>query len=158
MGPQELLAKNALITGDAAVVGAAFRDKLATLDATTGMEPTDEPSDRFEAATGEEALTANEPFLSPVENPSVDPRLSTPNAGRCRVPAKAIRLRDKEHRKYVVTQRCVMCGRTPAEAITSGSLSLARWGARSATNTRSQSAGCITASGIDMAMRPQGGL
>jgi len=51
LGPQELPAKNALITRDADLVGAAFRDKLATLDASTGMEPTDEPS--FEAATGE---------------------------------------------------------------------------------------------------------
>jgi hypothetical protein len=116
LGPQELPAKNALITGDADLVGAAFRDKLATLDASTGMEPTDEPSDRFEAATGEVALTANEPFLSPVENPPFDPLLSKPNAGRRRVPAKAIRLRDKEHCKYVATQPCVICGRTPAEA------------------------------------------
>jgi hypothetical protein len=113
---KSLPAKNALITEDADLVEATFRDKLATLEASTGMEPTDEPSDRFEAATGEVALTANEPFLSPVENPPFDPLLSKPNAGRRRVPAKAIRLRDKEHCKYVATQPCVICGRTPAEA------------------------------------------
>ena len=32
------------------------------------------------------------------------------------MPAKAIRLRDKEHCKYVATQPCAICGRTPAEA------------------------------------------
>ena len=98
------------------VTNARFRDKLATLEALSGMEPTDEPSDRFGAATGEVALTANERFLSPVENPPFDPLLSKPNAGRRRVPVKVIRLRDKEHCKYVATQPCVMSGRTPAEA------------------------------------------
>ena len=32
------------------------------------------------------------------------------------MPAKAIRLRDKEHCKYVATQPRAICGRTPAEA------------------------------------------
>jgi hypothetical protein len=58
IGPQELPAKNALITEDADLVGAAFRGKLASLEASTGMEPTVEPIDRFEAATGAVALTA----------------------------------------------------------------------------------------------------
>jgi hypothetical protein len=62
---KSLPAKNALVTKDADLVEAAFRDKLATLETSTGMEP----SDGFDAATGGVALTANEPFLSPVENP-----------------------------------------------------------------------------------------
>ena len=33
-----------------------------------------------------------------------------------RVAAKAIRLRDKEHCKFVASQPCVVCGRTPSEA------------------------------------------
>src|SRR6202041_3000538 len=33
-----------------------------------------------------------------------------------RLTANTIRLRDKEHCKYVATQPCVICGRTPAEA------------------------------------------
>jgi hypothetical protein len=33
-----------------------------------------------------------------------------------RIAAKTIRLRDKEHCKFVATQPCVVCGRTPAEA------------------------------------------
>jgi hypothetical protein len=31
-------------------------------------------------------------------------------------PAKTIRLRDKEHCKFVAAQPCVVCGRTPSEA------------------------------------------
>jgi hypothetical protein len=113
---KSLPAKNGLITEHADLVEAAFRDKLATIEASTGIEPTGEPSDSWEAATGEVALTGNELFLSPVENPSVNPRLSKPTAGRRRVAAKAIRLRDKEHCTYVAMQPCVICGRTPAEA------------------------------------------
>ena len=39
-----------------------------------------------------------------------------PEAGRRRVTAKTIRLRDKEHCKFVATQSCVVCGRLPSEA------------------------------------------
>jgi hypothetical protein len=113
---KSLPAKNALVTKDADLVEAAFRDKLATLESSTGTEATDEPSDRFEAASVEVVLTANGPFLLPVENPPFDPLLSKQNVGCRRVPAKAMRLRDKEHCKYVATQPCVICGRTPAEA------------------------------------------
>jgi hypothetical protein len=35
---------------------------------------------------------------------------------RSRLEAKTIRLRDKDHCKFVATQPCVVCGRTPAEA------------------------------------------
>ena len=31
------------------------------------------------------------------------------------MPAKTIRLRDKDHRKFVSTQPCLVCGRTPAD-------------------------------------------
>ena len=35
---------------------------------------------------------------------------------RRRVAAKTVRLRDKEHCRFVTTQPCVVCGRTPSEA------------------------------------------
>jgi hypothetical protein len=38
------------------------------------------------------------------------------SARRRRVPAKTIRLRDKEHCKFVRTEPCVVCGRAPTEA------------------------------------------
>jgi hypothetical protein len=36
--------------------------------------------------------------------------------GRGRVAAKTIRLRDYDHRKFVSTQPCLVCGRRPADA------------------------------------------
>ena len=38
-----------------------------------------------------------------------------PEAGRPRLVAKTIRLRDKEHRNFVSRQPCVVCGRTPVD-------------------------------------------
>ena len=40
----------------------------------------------------------------------------TTNDNRRRVKSKTIRLRDKEHCKFVTTQPCLICGRTPTEA------------------------------------------
>ena len=39
-----------------------------------------------------------------------------PRPAHRRVTPKTIRLRDKEHCKFVATQPCVVCGRTPSEA------------------------------------------
>ena len=39
-----------------------------------------------------------------------------PVGSRRPLPVMAIRLRDKEHCKFVARQACVVCGRTPAEA------------------------------------------
>ena len=44
------------------------------------------------------------------------PAPATTVVRRRRIAAKTIRLRDKEHCKFVATQPCVVCGRTPAEA------------------------------------------
>jgi hypothetical protein len=41
---------------------------------------------------------------------------SSPGLRRRRVAAKTIRLRDKEHCKFVASQPCIVCGRTPSEA------------------------------------------
>ena len=58
--------------------------------------------------------------LSPVQSQAFGTRETTAPANdsrpRRRVTAKTIRLRDKEHCKFVATQPCVVCGRTPAEA------------------------------------------
>ncbi len=61
---------------------------------------------------------SEEPFLAPTADPTAAP-MTPPRAAtvrRRRVAAKTIRLRDKEHCKFVATQPCVVCGRTPSEA------------------------------------------
>jgi hypothetical protein len=96
---RSLQTKHTLIAADAQLVEAAFRTKLATL----GDEPIPQLS--------EAAQNLAEPQLTRAT-------LDTPKPGtrRGRVPAKTIRLRDKDHRRYVSTQPCLICGRSPADA------------------------------------------
>jgi hypothetical protein len=113
--------KNTLTAADADLVGAAFRDRLVVIEAETStIESRPQPT----AANGETEL--NEPRQDPGGAPSPEPREEPadgsmalrdqrPGSSR-RLAAKAIRLRDKEHCKYVATQPCLVCGRTPSEA------------------------------------------
>jgi hypothetical protein len=87
---RSLLTKNTLMVADAQTVETRFRARLAVFG--------DQPS---EAAPG------------PAEGQSVaDPE----GPRRSRIAAKTIRLRDKDHRKFVAGQPCLVCGRNPADA------------------------------------------
>jgi hypothetical protein len=90
-----LPAKNTLTTEDAQIIEARFAAKLAALEKETigrrgGAKIEQGPRD--EDANG----------------PGESPR-------RRRVVAKTIRLRDKEHRRFVAALPCLICGRTPAD-------------------------------------------
>jgi hypothetical protein len=113
--------KNELAAADADLVGAAFRDRLAIIDAepsATESGPHPAPgcggTDLNESLPDSggpssleltEQLTHRSMFLR---------EQSSPPSRRAVV--KTIRLRDKEHCKYVAMQVCLICGRTPSEA------------------------------------------
>ena len=63
-------------------------------------------------------LSVEEPFATPIDDDAGAPIIPPGPAGtrRRRVAAKTIRLRDKEHCKFVTSQPCLVCGRTPSEA------------------------------------------
>ncbi len=90
------------------------------------------------------ASSAEKPFLQTIQVrfPPSCPKPSRPPM----VAAKKIRLRDKEHCKFVAFRPCVICGRTPLEAHHTRFVQPRALGLKSATNTRSRSAGSITAS------------
>ena len=101
---RSLAAKNTLGIADAQHVESAFRDKIAALDR-------EKPETQIEATeTGSEAVTVSKRTKALIE-PLANQDQSPPR----RVPAKTIRLRDKDHRKFVSTQPCLVCGRTPAD-------------------------------------------
>jgi hypothetical protein len=58
------------------------------------------------------------PLVTPLEDTFAGSIILPEAAGarRRRVAAKTIRLRDKEHCKFVAMQPCIICGRTPTEA------------------------------------------
>jgi hypothetical protein len=112
---KNLAAKNTLITADADAVEAGFREKLATIEggsAARQERPHSAPAEDPEPPDGK-------PFLTPIKGAvavAAPVTSDTASARRRRVAAKTIRLRDKEHCKFVRTEPCVVCGRAPTEA------------------------------------------
>ena len=112
---KNLAAKNTLITADADAVEARFREKLATIEVASAAR-----QERLHSAPAEDPEpSVGKPFVTTIEGAvAVAPPTTSDNtsARRRRVAAKTIRLRDKEHCRFVTTQPCVVCGRTPTEA------------------------------------------
>jgi hypothetical protein len=97
--------KNLLTTPDAQLVEERFRAKLEAFADEQAQEtpseavaPAAEP--RIEGANGVDVFAEVLEEIRPV---------------RRRVVGKTIRLRDKEHSRFVSRQPCVVCGRTPAD-------------------------------------------
>ena len=112
---KNLAAKNTLIPADADAVEAGFREKLSTIEVASAAR-----QERLQSAPTEDPEPpVGKPFVTTIEDAvAVEPPVTSDNAsarGR-RVAAKTIRLRDKEHCKFVTTQPCAVCGRTPTEA------------------------------------------
>ena len=106
--------KNTLTAADADLVEAGFRERLATIkSASTAREEQSESAPKKGSAPSVEELFPAS-MGDPTALPTTTPRAAT--VRRRRVAAKTIRLRDKEHCKFVTTQPCVVCGRTPSEA------------------------------------------
>jgi hypothetical protein len=116
---RNLPAKNTLTAADAALVEASFRDRLATIEIASDSEAiqrpdADQPLD--ESIVQDPSVFNGEPF-SLSAGASMPVPIVVPRKPRSRrIAAKTIRLRDKEHCKFVATQPCVVCGRTPSEA------------------------------------------
>jgi hypothetical protein len=110
---KNLAAKNTLIAADADAVEAVFRDRLARIEAASARE-----QDPQSAPALESASLVGKSFPNPMDDATAAPIIlpSTPSLRRRRVAAKTIRLRDKEHCKFVASQPCVICGRMPTEA------------------------------------------
>jgi hypothetical protein len=112
--------KNALTAADADLVATAFRDRLAIIEAETSARESRPSSEAVSGGTGLNELLPDHGGApsSGLSEQSADGSMALrdPPSGRSqRLVAKAIRLRDKEHCKYVATQPCLVCGRSPSE-------------------------------------------
>jgi ERF superfamily len=105
---RNLSAKNSLTTGDAQIVEAQFRARLSTIDdGKTAEGPLNAVPDEAVASAGPLA-TDNSQKTSTVAK-------QWPRRAAVRALEKTVRLRDKEHRKFVSRQACLVCGRTPSD-------------------------------------------
>ena len=110
---KNLAAKNTLIAADADLVEAGFRERLATIEGASAAA-----DGQLDAVAVQNASDlSGSPLVTWTEEGTATP-IILPGPGSTRGPllaAKTIRLRDKEHCKFVATQPCVVCGRTPTE-------------------------------------------
>jgi hypothetical protein len=107
---KSLRAKNTLVAADANLLEASFRRRLAMIESSATGEGKS-------GAAGEDDhpdLTAS-PVDSSADISAPAPTILPPKTARRRAAGKAIRLRDKDHCKFVATQPCVVCGRMPSE-------------------------------------------
>ena len=147
---KNLPAKNTLALADAETVEASFRERLAAIEA-----------EQVSAGSVQAIVNSGDEFTrerSAATDSRETPAPAATVVGRRRIAAKTIRLRDKEHCRFVATQPCVVCGRTPAEGHHVRFAQPRALVARSAMSTWSRSAASIIASCIDLAMKLHGGL
>ena len=107
-------AKNTLIAAESDLVESAFKDRLASIQSMQAS--VEEPAS---SGAGHDSATASEQIFVELMEASVAAPIivpQKPEAHRRRVAAKTVRLRDKEHCKFVATQPCIVRGRMPAEA------------------------------------------
>jgi hypothetical protein len=113
---KNLPVKNTLIVADADLIEASFRERLAAIElASAQKEGESVDAERLSGGPISQTASASdaEPFfLATTPAPIAPPA----KIRRGRVAARVIRLRDKEHCKFVTTRPCVVCGRTPSEA------------------------------------------
>jgi hypothetical protein len=93
---QGLQVKSTLTVTDAQLVESAFQTKLSALGNAANLESVSSVAPAPEAA---------KPIV-----------ISEPITRRRVVAEKTIRLRDKQHRRFVAAQPCLICGRSPADA------------------------------------------
>ena len=116
---KNLPAKNTLTAADADVVEASFREKLAAIELASAVneEPSADPNTPLGQTSEQNSLdAAREPFFERTDASARAPIVLPGKPRHRRVAPKAIRLRDKEHCKFVTTQPCIVCGRRPSEA------------------------------------------
>ena len=106
-----LRTKQTLTAADARSVEAAFRIKLAALDDSQILELSE--TVLSEPVQNRTAANAAQPTVDNVEH-AVPSR--EPGSRRRHIAPKTVRLRDKEHRRFVSSQPCLVCGRSPADA------------------------------------------
>jgi hypothetical protein len=96
--------KNGMTTADAQQVEAAFRDKIARFD--------NEPLKGPEARAQGPGMSSNQPSPEALSTDIPPPTRDR----RSRVIEKPIRIRDKDHRKFVASRPCAVCERAPCDA------------------------------------------
>src|SRR5262249_11544170 len=105
---QNLSAKNTLTADDARFVEEEFQTRLSTIGEGQGpCEPSNPVSVRNVRPAGRHGAGDSQKTSKVPSRPHRNSAV--------RALGKTVRLRDKEHRKFVSRQACLVCGRTPSD-------------------------------------------
>ena len=105
---RNLPAKNTLTAADAQIVEERFQARLWSFgDGLGPSEPSNAVPVQSMAPAGRTDASAGQKISAETDKP--------PHKGAVRALSKTVRLRDKEHRKFISRQPCLVCGRTPSD-------------------------------------------
>ena len=108
---RSLPAKNTLTAADAKIVEERFQVRLSEIDPTANCGTVDEPP---QAAPSQTDPSAGVPLNQASQKAAaVGRKRSASNSVQAL--GKTIRLRDKDHRRFVLRQACLVCGRVPSD-------------------------------------------
>ncbi len=106
---RNLPAKNSLTAVDAQIVEARFQARLETIgDGVTAQGPPNAAPDQRVLSAGRLAADTDQKTFTVAKQRS--------RGGAARSLEKTVRLRDKDHRKFVTRQPCLVCGRVPSDS------------------------------------------
>jgi ERF superfamily len=104
---RNLAAKNTLTAADAQIVEEQFQTRVSTIDDGRGLSSSNTVSVQSVVPAGRSDASAGQKIST--ETGKAPDKSAVPTLG------KTVRLRDKEHRKFVSRQPCLVCGRTPSD-------------------------------------------
>jgi hypothetical protein len=106
---RNLSAKNSLTAADAQIIEARFQARLSTIsDGKTSEGLPSAAPDQSVVPAARLAADAHQKTSAVAKQRS--------RSGAVRALGKTVRLRDKEHRKFVTRQPCLVCGRVPSDS------------------------------------------
>ncbi len=110
---RNLPAKNTLTAADAKIVEEQFRARLSAIGPSHGA--CDRPAEGYEPthAVPEGVSSASDAATRQKAPMPVTKKQSRSDA--IRALGKTVRLRDKDHRRFVLRQACLVCGRVPSD-------------------------------------------
>ena len=112
---RNLPAKNTLTDADAKIVEERFRARLSAIDASHGT--CDRPAEGYEPphAVSEQTGVSSASDADTRQNAPMRAPKKRSRSDAIRALGKTVRLRDKDHRRFVLRQACLVCGRVPSD-------------------------------------------
>jgi hypothetical protein len=108
-------AKNTLTAADAKIVEERFRARLSAIDPSHGT--CDRPAEGYEPprAVPEQTGVSSASDAATRQKAPIGATKKQSRSDAIRALGKTVRLRDKDHRRFVLRQACLVCGRVPSD-------------------------------------------